>query len=875
MPLSMTTRLSFTLQQGEPIVLSPEYRDLVNLAHNWDFRMRNRSRWITNEAARSDMERLSRQDLAGIGLTDAALLRLAQADVVEVFHEISVTVDERATQFWRFTDLLIRPTWGWFTPVLERKLRKIPWEALLNEAAQKYRSGRRLVVYRRVTAKPKASISTATAAKPAEKEKSEKVAKREGPLKALFVQTAPGPLAPLVDFSMEVRAVECYLNGVEWQQVPAHPTLKELEGLIAFHRPAIVHISGFDGFQGFRELRELAEQENEEGEPAGGESSEAKAREGVYFRSETGQPALITPERLARAVCAKGHEPLLVTFNLYNSSARMAAAAVDEGAAAAIGFQDVIDDTIAEIFFASLFRLWSVDQKTSLLGAFSKAIIELVSAPDESLLGRKLRGSGINLWTRHALIRDAGQSLTLEGKSKRTAVRRSSKREPEKQSERENGSKPDLDFEIEPYPSLNYSVLHNSRQQIFDVFRIYKFTRGEVNDLQIDVVLSVGGERFEFQATYHMRNRHILDLSEEIRVGLTSTLSRSLRESVRTTVTVCIAQLGVEQYRQTFGISLLAVDEWIDNEFSGVFLPSFVLPRDPMVPKVLGRAQGYLMAIADDVAQGFDGYQSVDAAPDDPPDVALEPQVRAIWYALQHDYALRYINPPPTFTESSQRLRTPTDVLTEGRGTCIDLALLLAACFELIGLHPVVFLLTGHAFAGYWTDETRRRDFCRGRVVTDTKSHRALLAVPGAIDAVTQSAPAALADQSSLISPSGNFSVQWKEQWEAAVELQGAELKSDAEQEGGWEISAPAVEWKFSNIRWKEIVEAVADGALVAVEATYLTNGGSFSDACVTGAENLNDSSVFDSMMDIALAREYDVTPLPIVNGMGDAGGDS
>jgi hypothetical protein len=65
-------------------------------------------------------------------------------------------------------------------------------------------------------------------------------------------------------------------------------------------------------------------------------------------------------------------------------------------------------------------------------------------------------------------------------------------------------------------------------------------------------------------------------------------------------------------------------------------------------------------------------------------------------------------------------------------------------------------------------------------------------------------------------------------------------------------------------------VDAVRNGFLVAVEATYLTNGGSFSEACATGAENLSDSTAFDSMMDIALAREYDVTPLPIANGVGD-----
>jgi hypothetical protein len=461
-----------------------------------------------------------------------------------------------------------------------------------------------------------------------------------------------------------------------------------------------------------------------------------------------------------------------------------------------------------------------------------------------------------------------GGALTLPGKV--AAARRRSKKpavEP----------RPDLEFEITPYPSLNYSVLHNSRQQIFDAFRVYKFTQGTVSDLRVDVVLSVGGERFEFQATHQMNDHHILDLSEEVRVGLTSTLSRSLRESVRTTVSVRIRHLDVERYRETFGISLLAVDEWIDDDFSGIFLPSFVLPRDPMVPKVLSRAQGYLMAIADDVAQGFDGYQSVDAAPDDPA-AALEPQVRAIWYALQHDYALRYINPPPTFTESSQRLRTPTDVLTEGRGTCIDLALLLAACFELIGLHPVVFLLTGHAFVGYWTDEERRKDFSRGRRVMETASHKAVMtaleAVPRALDSaatLSSEAKAVSIEQPDSAAEGKGFSAQFKKHLEMATGLQSADLKSDAEQEGGWEISAPPVEWKFSNIRWQEIVDAVSDGVLVAVEATYLTNGGSFSEACATGAENLNDDTVFDSMMDISLAREYDVTPLPIANGVGDA----
>jgi hypothetical protein len=80
-------------------------------------------------------------------------------------------------------------------------------------------------------------------------------------------------------------------------------------------------------------------------------------------------------------------------------------------------------------------------------------------------------------------------------------------------------------------------------------------------------------------------------------------------------------------------------------------------------------------------------------------------QVEAIWAALLHEWQLGYINPPPTYADTregvmpldSQRLRTPSSVRRARMGTCIDLALLFAACLELVDIHPVIFLLDGHA----------------------------------------------------------------------------------------------------------------------------------------------------------------------------------
>ena len=93
----------------------------------------------------------------------------------------------------------------------------------------------------------------------------------------------------------------------------------------------------------------------------------------------------------------------------------------------------------------------------------------------------------------------------------------------------------------------------------------------------------------------------------------------------------------------------------------------------------------------------------------------IDAQVRAIWWALVHDYAIGYINPPPSFVENEQRLRTPSEVVQGKRGTCIDLALLLAACLEYIEIYPVIFLLRDHAFPGYWRSEPgyQRLTLCR------------------------------------------------------------------------------------------------------------------------------------------------------------------
>ena len=143
------------------------------------------------------------------------------------------------------------------------------------------------------------------------------------------------------------------------------------------------------------------------------------------------------------------------------------------------------------------------------------------------------------------------------------------------------------------------------------------------------------------------------------------------------------------------------MDEWLDDTNENPWLPSFVLPRDPAVTRIINVARQHLVTLLDDPTAGFDGYQSVQAKTIRRFE-NVDVQVRAIWAALVNEFKLLYINPPPAYSKQSQRLRTPSEILASGSGTCIDLALLLAACLEYIDVYPVVVLLSGHAFVGYW-----------------------------------------------------------------------------------------------------------------------------------------------------------------------------
>ncbi len=126
------------------------------------------------------------------------------------------------------------------------------------------------------------------------------------------------------------------------------------------------------------------------------------------------------------------------------------------------------------------------------------------------------------------------------------------------------------------------------------------------------MTLYAGGEQtFPYRSWIDMADSY-LTLADRIRFPLTSSVMRSVRESVKSVIYIDITWTGKIVYRDTLPVKLLAIDEWVDTPELDAYLPSFVLSRDNAVGRIIDNAQRYVRLFNEDSTAGFDGYQGVD-----------------------------------------------------------------------------------------------------------------------------------------------------------------------------------------------------------------------------------------------------------------------
>jgi len=241
-------------------------------------------------------------------------------------------------------------------------------------------------------------------------------------------------------------------------------------------------------------------------------------------------------------------------------------------------------------------------------------------------------------------------------------------------------------------PAINYAFQQNA----IPVVQELRFQNDDV--ARKDLIIRVTTEP-AFAASVEFRLERIeangehrvapldLKLSHDVLTGLNEKISGWLKSEVLSGETVLCSRSDP--------ISLLARNEWCGLVSLPEILAAFILPNDVSVMTILDRASEILR---EHTGRGaFNAYQDKNRKR------AWE-QIAAIYKAVG-ELGLRYMVAPASFETTGQKVRSPSDIVAQRFGNCLDLSLLFAACCEQVGLNPLVLIHDGHAYAGCWLEE--------------------------------------------------------------------------------------------------------------------------------------------------------------------------
>ncbi len=125
-------------------------------------------------------------------------------------------------------------------------------------------------------------------------------------------------------------------------------------------------------------------------------------------------------------------------------------------------------------------------------------------------------------------------------------------------------------------------------------------------------------------------------------------------------------------------------------------LAAMITPSDPGVEDLLRAAANY-----DPSKAMSGGYHSAEDA-----DNSVYQRMADIWEAESKDFNLTYVSTSVSFEAATQRIRLPSEVLTQSGGNCIETTLLYAAAAEALDLDAALILIPGHAYVGISVDDT-------------------------------------------------------------------------------------------------------------------------------------------------------------------------
>ncbi|WP_458113481.1 DUF4011 domain-containing protein [Arthrobacter sp. R1-13] len=254
--------------------------------------------------------------------------------------------------------------------------------------------------------------------------------------------------------------------------------------------------------------------------------------------------------------------------------------------------------------------------------------------------------------------------------------------------------------EITAAESLSYAMVHNG----FKFVRQIKITnpgveiRGAV--VRIEVHSSAGKISEDFQQYVDLAAGQSMVLDDvDVQVAATTVYELNDKQPGRVLVTIESAAAGAEAAeigKAEASLQLLPAQLWIAGKglVSYEFLAAYVQPHHPAISTLVSEAADALGEVTG--RSSLDGYTE-----------GAE-RVDEIVFALTQAASnrdIRYSMPPASWGVQGQRVRTPAQVLEGRLGTCLDTTVVMAAALEFCGIAPLLWVVNGHAFLGYWRED--------------------------------------------------------------------------------------------------------------------------------------------------------------------------
>ncbi len=239
-------------------------------------------------------------------------------------------------------------------------------------------------------------------------------------------------------------------------------------------------------------------------------------------------------------------------------------------------------------------------------------------------------------------------------------------------------------------PVINFAMQQNG---VSVIRRLSIKNRGENNLTNIKVVISAepgfGDAAPVFIDTLPGNEIRNID---SLRFNLSTNYFAQLTERISGYITLEVFSDNETLFKQAYPIDILAYDQWGGISVLPEMLTAFITPNHPAIIPVIQRAAAILGQ--------WTGNPSLDEYQSRNPD-RVRKQMAAIYTAIAEQQII-YSTVPASFEEYGQRVRLADIVMSQKLGTCLDMALFYASCLEAVGIHALIVIIKGHAFAGGW-----------------------------------------------------------------------------------------------------------------------------------------------------------------------------